>query len=324
MQHSPVRAIDLFCGIGGNSWGARAAGVEIVAGFDNWEVAGNVYRVNFPETNFYQYDLAALEESDIQRLYAEIGYVDMLLASPECTGHSLARGDKPPREESLNLSWCVWKFARVFRPRWIVIENVPALQKWRCYKSFLNVLRDEGGYHIHEQTLDASDFGVCQRRKRLYIVCDIQSHPPEVMPRTPEHIPVRNVIDLNGRYSYTPLHTPKRAKNTIRRAEHAFQVLGKDATFLIVYYGSGPQWQTLDVPLRTITTHDRFALVRPDGNSGHEMRMLQPEELQAAMGFPAEFNLNGCATRTHKIHLLGNAVCPPVMQAIVETLIHNR
>lgn len=324
MQQGPIRAIDLFCGIGGNSWGARASGAEIVAGFDNWVVAGNVYRENFPETKFYQYDLAALEESDIQHLYEELGHVDLLLASPECTSHSLARGDKPPREESLNLSWCIWKFVRVFRPRWIIIENVPALQKWQHYESFLQALREQGGYYIREQTLDASDFGVCQRRKRLYIVCDKERNPPEVMPCTSEHIPVRNVIDLDGRYSYTPLYTPKRAKKTIKRAERAFRALGEDTTFLIVYYGSGPQWQTLDVPLRTITTHDRFALVRPNGRGGHEMRMLQPEELQAAMGFPAEFNLNGCTTRTHKIHLLGNAVCPPVMQAIVEALIHNR
>lgn len=324
MQRGSIRAIDLFCGIGGSSWGARLAGAAIVAGFDNWEVAGNVYRANFPETQFYQYDLATLEESDIRNLHKELGPVDLLLASPECTGHSLARGDKPPQEESLNLSWCIWKFVRVFSPRWIVIENVPALQKWQSYKSFLHVLHEEGGYFIQEQILDASDFGVCQRRKRLYIVCDKDRNPPTIKPRTPEHIPVRKVIDQNSRYGYTPLYAPKRAQKTIRRAERAFQALGKDAMFLMVYYGSGPQWQTLDVPLRTVTTHDRFALVRPDGHGGHEMRMLQPEELQAAMGFPAEFNLNSCATRTNKIHLLGNAVCPPVMQAIVETLISNR
>ncbi len=89
----------------------------------------------------------------------------------------------------------------------------------------------------------------------------------------------------------------------------------------MVYYGSDAAggWQRLDQPLRTITTVDRFALVRPDGKGGHEMRMLQPDELQAAMGFPPEFTLNG-TTRRQKIHLLGNAVCPPVMQAIVKSL----
>ncbi|WP_448539899.1 DNA cytosine methyltransferase [Roseiflexus sp.] len=324
MQYRHIRAIDLFCGIGGNSWGALKAGAEIVAGFDMWEVAGRVYRANFPRTRFYPYDLTDLKESDIRSLYEDLGPIDLLLASPECTSHSLARGDKPQQEKSLNLSWCVWEFARIFQPRWIIVENVPALQQWQYYRAFLQTLREQGGYYIRQEILDASDFGVCQRRKRLYIVCDRETDPPETTPRTPEHIPVRDFIDLNGRYVYTPLYTSQRARKTIERAERAFQALGRNATFLMVYYGSGPQWQTLDVPLRTITTHDRFALVRPDGNGSHEMRMLQPDELRAAMGFPEEFDLNGCPTRTDKIRLLGNAVCPPVMQAIVETLIRDQ
>jgi DNA (cytosine-5)-methyltransferase 1 len=49
------------------------------------------------------------------------------------------------------------------------------------------------------------------------------------------------------------------------------------------------------------------------------MRMLQVDELRRAMGFPARFDFGGC-TRTDTMRLLGNAVCPPVMQAIVEEL----
>ena len=54
----------------------------------------------------------------------------------------------------------------------------------------------------------------------------------------------------------------------------------------MVYYGTDAAggFQTLNRPLRTITTLDRFAYVRPNG-IGHEMRMLQPPELAAAMGF---------------------------------------
>ena len=85
-----------------------------------------------------------------------------------------------------------------------------------------------------------------------------------------------------------------------------------------LFCGSGPQWQTLDAPLRTVTTRGHFALVRP-GRGGHEMRMLQVDELRAAMEFPASFVLDGCA-RTDAMRLLGNVVCPPVMQAIVEEL----
>lgn len=87
-----------------------------------------------------------------------------------------------------------------------------------------------------------------------------------------------------------------------------------------LYYGSDGAggFQRLDRPLRTITTLDRFAYVRPNGD-GHEMRMLQPTELAAAMGFPTCHKLPK-STRREKIKLIGNAVCPRVMSEVVKTL----
>jgi DNA (cytosine-5)-methyltransferase 1 len=311
-----MRAIDLFCGAGGSSLGAMVAGVEIVAGFDVWPVAGSVYRANFPHARFYPCDLAILMESDIWVMRDDLGPVDLLLASPPCTDHSPARGARLPSLASLDLPWCVWRFAAVLLPRWIVVENVIGMRRWHGFRAFLHALMHLG-YCVRAQILDAADFGVPQRRRRLYIVCDRETDPPEIAPRTP-HTPVRGVIDLDG-YAYTPLHTPRRARATIERVERALRALGRDAVFLAVYYGSGPQWQTLDVPLRTVTTSGHFALVRPDRCGGHEMRMLQLDELRRAMGFPARFDFGGC-TRTETMRLLGNAVCPPVMQAIVEEL----
>jgi DNA (cytosine-5)-methyltransferase 1 len=312
-----MRAIDLFCGAGGSSLGAAAAGVEIVAGFDIWPVAGSVYRANFPHARFYPCDLATLMESDIRVIRDDLGPVDLLLASPPCADHSLARGAKPPSSAGLDLPWCVWAFARVFLPRWIVVENVIGMHQWHGFWAFLHALMHLG-YCVRVRFLDAADFGVPQRRRRLYIVCDREAEPPEIAPRAP-HMPVRDVIDLDG-YPYAPLYAPRRACATIERVERALHVLGRDVAFISVYYGSGPQWQTLGEPLRTVTTSGHFALVRPDRCGGHEMRMLQVDELRRAMGFPASFDFGGC-TRTEMMRLLGNAVCPPVMQAIVETLI---
>jgi site-specific DNA-cytosine methylase len=93
------------------------------------------------------------------------------------------------------------------------------------------------------------------------------------------------------------------------------------ARFLLVYYGTdgGGGWQRLDQPLRTVTTIDRFAYVRPAAGGVHQMRMLQVSELRKAMGFDRSLKLNH-GTRRDQIKLLGNAVCPPVMKAIVEKL----
>ena len=73
-------------------------------------------------------------------------------------------------------------------------------------------------------------------------------------------------------------------------------------------------WQRLDRPLRTLTTLDRFGLV--EWHTGEPtLRMLQVPELRRAMGFFESFRLER-GTRRDRTELLGNAVCPPVMQAI--------
>lgn len=311
------RAIDLFCGIGGNSWGAREAGIEIVAGFDKWNLAGQVYQDNFLGATFYP---GKLQDNSLDDLDKKLGKIDLILASPECTSHSVARGNKEKNRESLELAYQVLRFTEKLQPRWAVIENVTSMKSWDGYQDFLEKLGRE--YKFLEQPLIASDFGVPQSRRRLFILCDREKQPGLVpLPNQDHPKTVAGILAPQGRYHFTPLVTERRAKNTLDRAKRAIDVLGKETPFLLVYYGSDAAggWQRLEQPLRTITTVDRFALVRPNGKGGHEMRMLQPDELQAAMGFPPDFKLNG-TTRRQKIHLLGNAVCPPVMQAIVNTL----
>jgi DNA (cytosine-5)-methyltransferase 1 len=127
---------------------------------------------------------------------------------------------------------------------------------------------------------------------------------------------------LNGAYKWTPLNQPNRAKATIERAGRGFAAIGRKKPFLLVYYGSDGcgGWQRLNRPLRTITTVDRFALVKPAPKHGHVMRMLQVPELQAAMGMPPQMKFEA-GTRRDRIKMIGNAVCPPVMKRVVEQLV---
>ena len=133
----------------------------------------------------------------------------------------------------------------------------------------------------------------------------------------------RDVVQLNGSYAWSPLRTSRRAHATLQRADRAIAALGPNEPFIIVYYGSdGPGgWQGLDVPLRTITTLDRFALVKPS-NRSHVMRMLQVPELKAAMSMPAGFKIVR-GSRRDRIRMIGNAVCPDVMCSVVDSLTGN-
>ena len=311
-----IRAIDLFCGVGGSSWGARSAGCDIVAGFDLWEVAGQAYKSNFPEAEFV---LGRLESLDMATIKPRLGDVDLIIASPECTNHSPAKGSGPRCEASKATAFQVVRFASEFAPRWLVIENVVSMRRWSRYAEFIGQLH-ELGYQTREQVLNSRDFGVPQSRRRLFITCDREGQPPEILSKSRAKKTARSIIDWHGEYSYAPLRTKRRAANTLARAERGIQNLGDGEPFLVVYYGSDHAggWQEMDVPLRTITTVDRFAIVRPT-KDGHEMRMLQPRELQQAMGMPKRFDL-GDGTRRNRVHLIGNAVCPPVMQRVVKTL----
>lgn len=296
------------------------AGCQIVGGLDMWDVAIRTHSLNFPDAHGYQMTASSL---DPKRVLREIGQVELLVASPECTSHSVAKGKRTGCELSRATAFEVVRFAEVLRPRWIVVENVIQMQQWKRFEEWIGDLR-ELGYHINYGTLDSRYFSTPQSRRRLFVVCD-----REASPRLPANgrLTRKTVASVLGRgeskgepWRWSCLDIPGRAEATLARATRAIAELGSQAPFIMVYYGSDGAggFQTLDRPLRTITTLDRFAYVRPDG-VGHEMRMLQPTELAAAMGFPASHKLPD-VSRREKIRLIGNAVCPPVMCAVVKAL----
>lgn len=311
-----IRAIDLFCGAGGSSYGAREAGAQIVAGFDIWDLALRTFQDNFPEARIYRGNLRRISAGKVA---SELGRIDMIIASPECRGHTPAKGNRQPSVNSVMTAFEVTRFARVMRPRWVIVENVRHMRFWELYPEFMARLKLLG-YKIREQLLDAKDFGVPQSRKRLFITCDLEQFPPVVVGRCKAFRCATSIVNMDSTHAFRPLVARGRAHATLERAKRAIRELGRGKPFLIVYYstdGSGG-WQRLDVPLRTVTTVDRFALVKWHRNRP-VMRMLQPDEIQVAMGFPPSFVLRH-GTRRERIHLLGNAVCPPVMEAVVRTL----
>jgi len=313
----PIRTLDLFHGAGGSSIGAKMAGAEIIGGIDYWDVATDSYRRNFPEARVINADIRDISPSDVHGL---IGDIDLIIASPECTNHSCAKGAGKRNEESRLTAFQVTRFARGFRPNWIVIENVVQMNTWSKHQELLNELY-ELGYYVKQEKLNAKDFGVPQTRRRLFLICSLSGGEKQVKSCVNEIKRAREIIDFNGTYNFTSLFSNKRAATTIERAKRAISALGTKEPFLIVYYGTDGSggWQSIDQPLRTVTTLDRFAFVKPS-EFGHMMRMLQPEELKLAMGFPKDYRLES-GTRRDKIKLMGNAVCPQVMEAIVNTFI---
>lgn len=318
MSKQKIRGLDMFSGAGGSSAGATAAGVEMVGAIDMCPVATQTYGANF---NNAVVKNGRIEEIDLRRFHDEIGDIDIILSSPECTNHSCAKGGAPRDEASKATALQVIRYAREFEPRWVVLENVINMRPWSRYVELKNTL-SEIGYHLAEQVLDASNFRVPQARRRLFLVGDRKGMPKEVKQKTPTRKrTVKAILDRPGKWRTSPLRAEKRAEDTLARAERAIAQLGEGLPFLIVYYGSDGSggWQPLDRPLRTVTTLDRFALVTPT-DDGYQMRMLQVPELKRAMGFDGGYKLP-YGSRRDRIRLLGNGVCPPVMEAVVSHLV---
>ena len=100
--------------------------------------------------------------------------------------------------------------------------------------------------------------------------------------------------------------------------------------FLASYYGAGIGQPATD-PLRTIPTHERFAVVRVDGVEhvivDIGMRMLTPRELFRCQGFGDAYLIDrGPAgrrlTKSEQTRLVGNSVCPQVAEALVRANVH--
>ena len=324
-KRGSMRGIDLFSGGGCGSAGARHAGVTMVGAVDAWNIAADTYRDNFSSAKVITGRLHDRSNPDI---FGRIGKVDLLIASPECTHHSIARGGKAKDAESQRSGWYVMNFIKKMDPRWIILENVTPMRFWPGFDDLIRALKRN--YNLRIERLDAADFGTPQNRRRLFIIGDKVAEPVIAKAMTR---PVRNassILENIGNFAAEPVYNGKRAAATIERVERGIAELGRGHDFLIVYYGSDRAggWQPLDRPLRTLTTIDRFGLVQwIDGQP--TLRMLQVSEARRAMGLDrlkdehgnsVKFLLNQ-GTRRDKIKILGNGVCAPVMRAVVGSLL---
>lgn len=302
-----MRAIDLFAGAGGFSTGAGMAGVQVVWAANHWQSAVEIHAANHPEAAHVCQDL---HQADWQRVPAH----DLLLASPCCQGHSKARGKangNPQHDSSRSTAWAVVSAAEHHRPAFAVIENVPEFLQWSLYPAW-RMAMEALGYCLSPHIVDAADHGVPQHRHRLFIVATRAKHPLLLnLPRR-EHVPASSFIDLNAG-NWSPIHKPNRAKATLERIANGRRQHGD--TFLAPYFGSGSglTGRGIHRPIGTITTRDRWAIIH-----GDRMRMLAANECRAAMGFPDDYQLP--AQHRLAVHMLGNAVCPPVARDVIEAM----
>ncbi len=301
-----IRAVDLFAGAGGFTLGARMAGVDVVWAANHWPAAVDCHSANHGGV---QHSVQDLHQADWTAVPAH----DLLLASPACQGHTRARGkDRPHHDASRSTAWAVVSCAEAHRPRTIVVENVPDFLKWELFPAWESAL-ETLGYAVSYDVVDAADHGVPQHRRRLFVVAqrDGQRHflRYRISRFRRSHVPAVGILNWYGEeWSEVRSKCPR----TRARIEQGRRIHGE--RFLIAYYGAERGGRSLYRPLGTVTTRARHAVV-----CGDRMRMLTVDEYRAAMGFPATYNLP--RNKALAIHLLGNAVCPPVAADVIRAVI---
>ncbi|CNJ12952.1 DNA cytosine methyltransferase [Yersinia frederiksenii] len=175
VEVNKIKVLDTFAGAGGFSLGFHLAGAEIIGAIeiDSW--ATETFSYNHPESLVIKKDISLFSDDEILSTF-EGNKPDIILGGPPCQGFSIANkknGDlKDPRnslfEEFLRLG-------RLLSPAIMIMENVPNISKAKTAEGDLvvDIIKDELsslGYYVYHDILEATDYGVPQIRKRLFII----------------------------------------------------------------------------------------------------------------------------------------------------------
>ena len=159
----PKRLIDLFAGCGGMSLGFQNAGFDILAAYDNWQPAIDIYSRNFSHP-IYKKDLS---KEDISNELVEMA-PDIIIGGPPCQDFSIA-GKRNFEGKRANLTLIYGYIIQTVKPRWFVMENVYNIEKSPVFNQVLRIFKD-AGYGITKHVWDASYMGVPQMRKRYFVI----------------------------------------------------------------------------------------------------------------------------------------------------------
>jgi DNA (cytosine-5)-methyltransferase 1 len=177
---------DLLCGAGGSSTGASQAladmglGMEFVC-VNHWPTAIETHRRNHPEARHYVQDIATVRP----HLLVPEGYLDLLMASPSCTHHSVARGGKPTSDQQRSDPWHIITWLTELRVKRLIIENVWEFTGWgpvdpatgrplperrgEYFHAWVETIR-RLGFEPEWRKLNAADYGDATTRQRFILM----------------------------------------------------------------------------------------------------------------------------------------------------------
>ena len=286
-----ITAVDLFCGAGGTSTGLMQAAASVgkkvnLTAINHWSKAIETHKINHVKVRHL---CENLDNVNPRALFPQ-GRINLLVASPECTHHSNARGGVPCSEQSRATAWRVVDWAAAIYIDNILIENVQEFQTWgplgangRPMKSkkgltfqAFKIALESLGYKVDHRVLNAADYGDPTCRQRFFLIArrgnkrirwPEQTHAEHAGTdlfgyETKPWVPAKKIIDWSIQGQSIFNRKKPLVEKTLARIEYGLRKFGgKD--FLVKYFGTG-QRVSLDKPLDTVTTSgNHHGLVQP-------------------------------------------------------------
>ncbi|WP_419744943.1 DNA cytosine methyltransferase [Xanthomonas phaseoli] len=328
-------AIDLFSGCGGLSLGLKGAGFAVTAAVEIDRKAQQTYKLNHPDVRLYAEDIRKLDPAQIlQDIGLQVGELDLLAGCPPCQGFSRLRTKNKMTSVSDDRNDLVEDFLRfiqVMRPKTVMLENVPALSKDARFLSMqgeLHVL----GYETVVHVLDAADYSVPQRRKRLIMLAS-RVHIPVVAEKAKRRVTVRQAFKgmVEPGEGRDRLHGM--GENRSQKVRNLIALIPKDGGSR----GDLPAKYQLDCHKRRDGFNDVYGRiawdeVSPTITSGchnpSKGRFLHPaqdrtislREAAVLQGFPRSYKFDIAHGKESIALMIGNALPPPFITAHAESL----
>lgn len=330
MTQQPFTAVDLFSGCGGLSCGLEDAGFHVVAAVEIDSKAQSTYKLNHPSVRVYPQDIRTLDPEQLMKdVGLEVGQLDLLAGCPPCQGFSRLRTKNQRtsvEDDRNNLVSEFVRFVSVLRPKTVMLENVPALAKDDRFSHVRSQLSDLG-YEIVVDVLDAADYKVPQRRKRLIMLAS-RVHAPQIAPKADRRITVRQAL--------AGVEAPSATKDKLHGMGEKRSQAVRDLIALIPKNGGsrkdlGQEYQ-LDCHKRSDGFKDVYGRmawdeVSPTITSGchnpSKGRFLHPSynrtitlrEAALLQGFPRSFTFDTSHGKQAIALMIGNALPPPFIAA---------
>ena len=333
--------VDLFAGAGGLTEGLGTTRFDVRLAVDVDATSAASYRYNHPEVTVYVGDVSELTGPRLLELAGlERRELDLLTGCPPCQGFSTLRtrrkgGGQAADDPRNGLIGHFLRLVRSTNPRAVLLENVPNLITDNHFRELEEGL-EKWGYLTDCRVLDAQDYGVPQRRKRLILLAAKREHfdPRECWPHAKaERVTVRGALqDLGeaGRSGDVLHDLPERRTTAMMERIWATPVDGgsrRDAKgvpvlpchkrrdgFSDVY---GRMWWDRVAPTITSGCHNpsRGRFLHPERH-----RAITLREAALLQGFPPDYWFDLSRGKEHAAAQIGNAFPPPLIRGVAKRL----